>query len=178
VDPLADGRPPVQCGRACLRTSQHGRDLVVKEAGTRGFYPHVDRDGPHRARGRGLPEKLRIRRGLDRLPAVKRRLRSSREPIHLICAARLVRQKGLDHQLRDLRGAARSGDAVPCAHRRRGSAAPGAGEAGGRAGDRRRCNFLRAPCTAPGLEQFDWADVLLHTGVIASSGDRWTASPT
>jgi colanic acid/amylovoran biosynthesis glycosyltransferase len=123
------------------------------------------------ARGIASEKILPIRRGLDRLPKLKR-LRSSREPLHLICVARLVEKKGLDHQLRIYAALRASG--VPFQARIVGDGPLRAAlekMAGllGIAADLTFCGHLAQHEV---WEQFEWADVLLHTGVIAPSGDR------
>ena len=123
------------------------------------------------ARGIRADKVFRIRRGLDRLPAMKP-LRALRVPIHLICVARLVEKKGLDHQLR-IYAALRSAG-VPFRARivgdgpLRAALEKQAGELGIGA-DVTFCGHLPQHDV---WEQFAWADVLLHTGVIAPSGDR------
>ncbi len=112
-----------------------------------------------------------IRRGLDRLPALKP-LRRDRSLLHLVCVARLVEKKGLDHQLRIY--AALHAAGVPFAARIIGEG-PLRAELEKLAGHLGIAGNLAFTGHLPQHEvwnQLGWADVLLHTGVIAPSGDR------
>lgn len=153
---------------------EHGGDwwLVEKLAGARFVHTSTDM-GAATLRERGVAaEKIHvIRRGLDAFPDWKP-LRAGRSPLRIVCVARLVEKKGLDRQLR-----------IYAALRHRGLAFEARVLGGGP---------LRAPLTRLARElgvqtcvtfcgsqpqtevwaQLAWADVLVHTGVIASSGDR------
>jgi len=112
-----------------------------------------------------------IRRGLDRFP-VQKNLRQERSPLLIVCVARLVEKKGLDHQLKIYARLKRSGFAFQARIVGDGPLRP----------------QLEKMITELGLgewvvltghlslgevwEQLAWADVLVHTGVIAPSGDR------
>lgn len=122
---------------------------------------------------RGLPPEkvLCVRRGLDRIPPLKP-LRASRFPLHLVCVARLVPKKGLDHQLRIYAALAAAG--VPFAAHIVGDG-PLRSELERLAGELGIAADVTFTGYLPQHEvwtQLDWADVLLHTGVIAPSGDR------
>ena len=112
-----------------------------------------------------------IRRGLDSFPAFKP-LRTPRTPLRLLCIARLVPKKGLDYQLRIYAALKAAGLAFethivgdgPLRAQLEGSTAKlGLGTA---------VKFLGEQSQPQVWEQLAWADVLLHTGVIAASGDR------
>ena len=122
---------------------------------------------------RGLAkEKIHcIRRGLDRLPAMKP-LRASRAPLHLVCVARLVEKKGLDHQLRIYAALRAAG--VPFAARIVGEGPLRAEleKLAGHLGVAAHITFTGHLPQHEVWNQLLWADVLLHTGVIAASGDR------
>jgi colanic acid/amylovoran biosynthesis glycosyltransferase len=112
-----------------------------------------------------------IRRGLTTFPPLKA-LRSPRTPLRLLCVARLVEKKGLPAQLE-----------IYAELRRRGVAFEarlvGDGPMRG-ALARRICELdLGGQVSLCGHrsqeeigEMHAWADILLHTGVIARSGDR------
>lgn len=112
-----------------------------------------------------------IRRGLDRLPALKP-LRASRSPLHLVCVARLVEKKGLDHQLR-IYAALKAAD-VPFAARIVGDGPlrPELERLAGHLGVAAQVTFTGHLPQHEVWNALGWADVLLHTGVIAASGDR------
>ena len=112
-----------------------------------------------------------IRRGLDSFPAFKP-LRTPRTPLRLLCIARLVPKKGLDYQLRIYAALKAAGLAFethivgdgPLRAQLEGSTAKlGLGTA---------VKFLGEQSQPQVWAQLAWADVLLHTGVIAASGDR------
>ncbi|MDX2187537.1 MAG: glycosyltransferase family 4 protein [Opitutaceae bacterium] len=112
-----------------------------------------------------------IRRGLNELPPAKA-LRSPRLPLRLLCVARLVEKKGLPQQLQIY--AALKARGIPFEARLIGD------------GPLRR--MLEAEISSLGLpshvflaghlsqqevrQAYEWADVLLHTGIVARSGDR------
>lgn len=122
---------------------------------------------------RGMkPEKVFcIRRGLDRLPTVKP-LRSSRLPIRLLCVARLVEKKGLDLQLKIYAALRTAG--VPFEARIVGEGPLRAKleKMAGHLGIGSLVTFTGHIHSHEIWSQFEWADVLIHTGVIAPSGDR------
>lgn len=112
-----------------------------------------------------------IRRGLDRLPALKP-LRSSRSPLHLLCVARLVEKKGLSFQLVIYSALKAAG--VPFIARivGEGPLRPELERLAGHLGIGAQVTFTGHLPQHEVWEQLAWADVLLHTGVIATSGDR------
>lgn len=122
---------------------------------------------------RGLPAGriVCIRRGLDRLPTLKP-LRASRVPLHLVCVARLVEKKGLDRQLQIYAALRAAG--VPFAARIVGDGPLRAAleKQAGRLGVAAEVTFTGHLPQHEVWNQLAWADVLLHTGVVASSGDR------
>ena len=123
------------------------------------------------ARGLTAEKILCVRRGLDRLPTMKP-LRASRVPLNLVCVARLVEKKGLDHQLR-IYAALRDAD-VPFAARIIGDGPlrPELEKLAGHLGIAADVAFMGHLPQHEVWNQLAWADVLLHTGVIAASGDR------
>ena len=122
---------------------------------------------------RGLaPEKIIcIRRGLDRLHPMKP-LRRSRAPLHLLCIARLVEKKGLDRQLRIYAALRTAG--VPFVARIIGDGPlrPELEKRAGQLGIAAQLTFTGHLPQHEVWNQLGWADVLLHTGIIAPSGDR------
>ncbi len=153
---------------------EHGGDWWLKDKLEHAAFIHTSTAMGRRSLiERGLPADriVCIRRGLDRLPVVKP-LRASRSPLNLVCVARLVEKKGLDHQLR-LYAALRAAG-VPFAARIVGEG-PLRGELERLAGRLGIAADVTFTGHLPGHEvwnQLAWADVLLHTGVVAASGDR------
>lgn len=153
---------------------EHGGDWWLADKLRHAAFVHTSTEMGRRALlGRGLPpdQVVCIRRGLDRLPLVKP-LRASRSPLRLVCVARLVEKKGLDHQLRI--HAALKAAGVPFAARIVGEG-PLRGELermAGALGVAAEVAFTGHLPQHEVWEQLEWADGLLHTGVIAPSGDR------
>ncbi len=118
------------------------------------------------------PDKIHvIRRGLDPFPVFKP-LRGARTPWRLICVARLVPKKGLDHQLAvyaalHAAGLAFEARIVGDGPLRRRIVAELT-----RLGLSDRVRLLGTLPQEEVWRELAWADVLLHTGVIAPSGDR------
>jgi colanic acid/amylovoran biosynthesis glycosyltransferase len=112
-----------------------------------------------------------IRRGLGSFPACKP-LRVPRRPLRLICIARLVPKKGFDHQLRIY--AALKAGGFPFEARIVGDG-PQRAELEAKLAQLNLASMVRLTGQLPPAEIWDqlaWADVLLHTGVVAPSGDR------
>jgi glycosyltransferase involved in cell wall biosynthesis len=122
---------------------------------------------------RGLPAEkiICIRRGLDRLPQMKR-LRSAREPLHLVCVARLVEKKGLDHQMRIYAALRNAGIAFEAHVIGDGPLRPELERLAGQLGVASQVTFTGHLPQHDVWSQLEWADAMLHTGVIAASGDR------
>jgi len=153
---------------------EHGGDWWLTDKLEHAAFIHTSTDMGRRAlleRGLAAEKVFCIRRGLDWLPAVKP-LRASRAPLQLVCVARLVEKKGLDRQLR-IYGALRAAG-VPFEARIVGDG-PLRAELEKLAGHLGVAASLTFTGHLPHHEvwnQLAWADVLLHTGVIAPSGDR------
>ena len=153
---------------------EHGGDWWLEDKLEHAAFIHTSTEMGRRALiERRLPaEKIFcIRRGLDRLPKVKP-LRASRAPLHLVCVARLVEKKGLDHQLRVYAALRAAG--VPFAARIVGDGPlrPELEKLAGHLGVAADLTFTGHLPQHEVWNQLEWADVLLHTGIIAPSGDR------
>ena len=153
---------------------EHGGDWWLSEKLEHAAFIHTSTEMGRRALlDRGIPaEKIVcIRRGLDRLPALKP-LRASRSPLQLICVARLVEKKGLDHQLRIYAALRAAG--VPFAARivGEGPLRPELEKLAGHLGIAGSLTFTGHLPQHEVWSQLGSADVLLHTGVVAPSGDR------
>ena len=153
---------------------EHGGDWWLREKLEHAAFIHTSTEMARQALiARGLaPEKIIvIRRGLDRLPVVKS-LRASRVPLHLICVARLVEKKGLDHQLRIYAALRAAGVAFAARIVGEGPLRPELEKLAGHLGIGAEVTFTGHLAQHEVWNQLAWADVLLHTGVIAPSGDR------
>lgn len=153
---------------------EHGGDWWLNDKLQHAAFVHTSTEMGRRALiGRGLAagKIFCIRRGLDRLPAFKA-LRASRTPLHLVCVARLVEKKGLDHQLRLYAALRAAGVAFQARIVGEGPLQPELEKLAGRLGIAAQVTFTGHLPQHDVWTQLAWADVLLHTGVIASSGDR------
>jgi glycosyltransferase involved in cell wall biosynthesis len=153
---------------------EHGGDWWLRDKLEHAAFVHTSTEMGRTALIKlGIPAErvVRIRRGLDQMPTVKR-LRASREPLHLICVARLVEKKGLDHQLRIYAALRAAGMPFHARIVGDGPLRPALEKLAGGLGIAAEVTFCRHLAQHHVWEQFEWADVLLHTGVIAASGDR------
>jgi colanic acid/amylovoran biosynthesis glycosyltransferase len=153
---------------------EHGGDWWLKDKLEHAAFVHTSTEMGRRGlidRGIAAEKIVCIRRGLDRLPALKP-LRPSRVPLQLVCVARLVEKKGLDRQLR-IYAALRAAN-VPFAARiiGEGPLRPELEKLAGHLGIAAHLTFTGHLPQHEVWNHLGWADVLLHTGVIAPSGDR------
>lgn len=153
---------------------EHGGDWWLRDKLEHAAFVHTSTDMGRRAlleRALAPDRVITIRRGLDRLPPLKP-LRRDRSPLHLVCVARLVEKKGLDHQLRIYAALRASG--VPFSARIVGDGPlrPSLEKLAGHLGVAGDVAFTGHLPQHEVWNQLAWADVLLHTGVIAPSGDR------
>ena len=112
-----------------------------------------------------------IRRGLDVFPPLKP-LRAGRRSLRLICVARLVPKKGFDYQLRIYAALQQAGFDFEVRIVGDGPLETSLRAQVVQLGLAGRVKFLGKLPSTQVWEQLAWADVLLHTGVIAPSGDR------
>ncbi len=142
----------IACARFVQTSTEMGRKFLVE-------------------RGAGEKKIQVIRRGLGSFPQFKP-LRPSREPLRLICIARLVPKKGFDHQLRIYAALKASGFHFEA---RIVGDGPQRAELEAKLAQLGLGDTVRLTGQLPQAEvwnQLAWADVLLHTGVVAPSGDR------
>ena len=123
------------------------------------------------ARGISDTQVVDIRRGLVELPVFKT-LRQQRRPLRIVCVARLVEKKGIDRQL-ELYALLR-GRAFPFEARIVGDGPLGESlqTKADELGLSTQVRFTGHCDLAQVQEHYAWADVLVHTGVVAASGDR------
>jgi colanic acid/amylovoran biosynthesis glycosyltransferase len=112
-----------------------------------------------------------VRRGLNRFPALKP-LRARREPLRLLCVARLVEKKGLIPQIRIYAALREAGVAFQVRICGEGPLRKAIEREIAKFGLADRIALLGHVPAASMVQHFAWADALLHTGVVAPSGDR------
>ena len=153
---------------------EHGGDWWLREKLQDAQFIHTSTEmGRRELIRRGVPSGkiVCIRRGLDSFPAFKP-LRPDRRPLRLLSIARLVPKKGLDHQLRIYAALKEAGLAFEARIVGDGPLQVHLADLAQRLGLGPAVKFLGALPQPEVWAQLAWADVLLHTGVVAASGDR------
>lgn len=165
---------PYACGAHAYDLYEHGGDWWLLEKLEHARFVHTSTEmgrGELIARGVEAGKIHVIRRGLDEFPRLKA-LRPDRKVLRLAAVARLVPKKGLARQLRIL--ATARGAGVEFEARIAGEG-PMRGELEALAASldlQGRVHLVGALAQADVWRLYEWADVLLHTGVVAPSGDR------
>ena len=153
---------------------EHGGDWWLNEKLADACFVHTSTEmGKASLVKRGIAaDKIHvIRRGLDEFPEIKL-LREERAPLRIICVARLVEKKGLDHQIKIYARLKRNGLDFTARIIGDGPLRP---MLQSMIADLGLGDWVKLTGHLPlaGVwEQMAWADVLVHTGVIAPSGDR------
>jgi glycosyltransferase involved in cell wall biosynthesis len=153
---------------------QNGGDGWLREKLETAFFVHTSTEmGARTLREKGVAaDKIHvIRRGLVKLPPLKP-LRAVREKLRLLCVARLVPKKGFDHQVRIYSALREAGVEFEA---RIAGEGPLRGEIEAAlrvAGLTDRVTLLGHLAQAEVEALREWADVLIHTGVVAVDGDR------
>ncbi len=153
---------------------EHGGDWWLDEKLVDARFVHTStRMGRNSLVERGHnPDRVHVVcRGIDVFRAC-RALRADRSTLHLICIARLVEKKGLFHQLEIYRQLVSRN--VPFEARIIGDG-PLRDALVNQIGQfdlQDRVYLLGHLAEEDVWEQLDWADALLHTGIVAASGDR------
>ncbi len=153
---------------------EHGGDWWLREKLDGALFVHTSTELARNAliaRGVRADKVACIRSGLDRLPAMKP-VRASRVPLHVLSLARLVEKKGLDRQLGIY--AALKAAGVPFRARIVGDGPLRAKleKLAGHLGVADLVTFTGQVPSHEVWDHLDWSDVLLHTGVVAPSGDQ------
>lgn len=112
-----------------------------------------------------------IRRGLDAFPELKV-LRNPRVPLRVICIARLVEKKGLRHQLRIYAALKKAGLRFAVKIVGEGPLRPVLEALRSELGLNDEITLTGHLPHEKVWAELEWADVLVHSGVIAASGDR------
>lgn len=153
---------------------EHGGDWWLREKLMPAAFVHTSTEmGRATLIERGVSaDKIRvIRRGLMALPPLKL-LRAQRLPLRIVAVARLVEKKGLDRQLRIYAALKAAGVSFEARIAGEGPLRDGLEKLAAELGVEKEVTFLGHRSPEEVLALFEWADVLLHTGVIAPSGDR------
>jgi glycosyltransferase involved in cell wall biosynthesis len=153
---------------------EHGGDWWLREKLEGALLVHTSTELARDALiGRGVQadKVVCIRSGLDRLPAMKA-LHASRSPLNLLSLARLVEKKGLDRQLRIYAALKAAGVDFTARIVGDGPLRTRLERLAGHLGLADRVTFVGQVPPHEVWEHMDWSDVLLHTGVVAPSGDR------
>ncbi len=153
---------------------EHGGDwwLFEKLAGARFIHTSTDM-GKSTLAGRGVPAGAIhvIRRGLDAFP-VMNPLRPSRSPIRIVCVGRLVEKKGFGHQMEIYAALKDAGLAFEARIIGDGPLRKTLEQTAVEKRIAGCVTFMGHLALTHVWEQLQWADVLIHTGVVARSGDR------
>lgn len=165
---------PFSIGAHAYDVYEHGGDWFLREKCAAAVFVHTSTAAAQRQLVRAGVDPGRIllvRRGLDALPLC-RPLRSQRTPLRIVCVARLVEKKGLLRQLLIYRACRDAGLAFTVR-------IIGEGPLRARLEAGIRAARLHERVALVGHVSLDavWrelaeADVLVHTGVVAASGDR------
>jgi len=153
---------------------EHGGDWWLAEKLAPAVFVHTSSEVARAglvARGIDADKVVCIRSGLERLPALKP-LRSSRSPLHLLCLARLIEKKGIDRQLRIYAALKSSGVDFTARIVGDGPLRQRLERLAGHLGVSELVTFTGQVPPHEVWEHLDWADALLHTGIVAPSGDR------
>lgn len=153
---------------------EHGGDWWLRDKLEHAAFIHTSTEmGRRTLNERGLPaERVHcIRRGIELMPPFKA-LRRSRDPLRIISVARLVEKKGLRHQLRIYAALRAAGVSFQARIVGDGPLRPELERLAGQLGIAAELTFTGHRPHHEVWEQLAWADVLVHTGVVAPSGDR------
>lgn len=153
---------------------EHGGDWWLKEKLEHALFIHTSTEmGRQSLLELGLePSRVHcIHRGLDHMPKFKP-MRESRDPVRLLCVARLVEKKGLRHQMEIYAALRRAGVAFTARIVGDGPLRVELERLAGNLGVAGDITFAGHLPHHEVWRHLEWADVLLHSGVIAASGDR------
>lgn len=169
---------PYGTGAHAYDLYEHGGDWWLMEKLAHARFVHTSTETARNdlvERGGDASRILVVRRGLDRFPPLKP-LRPNRRPLRMLCIARLVAKKGLRHQLRIY--AALAGNTADPAFPFHvhlvgdGPLRPELVQLAASLGIANRVEFIGHLPHAAVWPELEWADVLVHTGIVAPSGDR------
>lgn len=165
---------PYSVGVHAYDLYEHGGDWWLMEKISHATFVHTS-TGMARTEliRRGVtPGKIHcVRRGLAELPRLKE-IRPDRSLLRIVCIARLVAKKGLRHQLRVYAAMKAAGIGFEARIVGGGPMHGELVELARTLGVADRVQFLGQLPHEDVWSQLSWADVLIHTGIVAESGDR------
>lgn len=153
---------------------EHGGDWWLREKLADARFIHTSTEmGKNTLVGRGVESgRIRvIRRGLDAFP-VMRPLRAARSPVRIVCVGRLVEKKGFRRQMRIHAALREAGVAFEARIVGDGPLRKTLEQLAAQAGLSDSVTFTGHLALPLVWEQLRWADMLIHTGIVARSGDR------
>jgi len=153
---------------------EHGGDWWLVEKLAHAHFVHTSTEmGQRELIRRGVDEAkvVCIRRGLDAMPQFKS-LRAERTPLRVVCVARLVEKKGLRHQLQVYAALRAAGIAFQARIIGEGPLREELERLAVQLSIADAVDFTGHLEHALVWKYLEWADVLLHTGMVAPSGDR------
>lgn len=165
---------PYGTGAHAYDLYEHGGDWWLMEKVALARFVHTSTEMGRRAlldRGAEATKVEVIRRGLETFPEFKP-LRTPRLPLRVICVARLVPKKGLGEQLKIYAALRDAGMEFSARMVGRGELRDKLEDEVQKLGLRAHVMFVGEVLPGDVWDHLCWADVLLHTGVVASTGDR------
>lgn len=165
---------PFSIGAHAYDLFDHGGDHFLKEKCLAATFVHTSTlAGRERLTALGVPvEKIVfVRRGLDAFPEC-RPLRANRDPLRIVCVARLVEKKGVIGQIGIYRALVDAGVGFVARIIGDGPMAEALQTAIKRGGLTAHAELVGAVPNEQVWRELAEADVLFHTGIVSESGDR------
>ncbi len=165
---------PYGCGAHAYDLYEHGGDWWLMEKLRHARFVHASTETGRREliRRGAAAEKIHvIRRGLEDFPPLKP-LRRTWRPLRLLCIARLVPKKGWEQQMAVYAALRQAGVAFEARITGDGPLRTQVEVLIAQLNIGQEVRLLGAQPHEEIWRQLEWADVLLHTGVVAPSGDR------
>ena len=153
---------------------EHGGDWWLQEKLVDALFIHTSTEMGRASlieHGMDAEQIFCIRRGLDAFPELKV-LRNPRIPLRVICIARLVEKKGLRHQLRIYAALKKAGLDFAVRIVGEGPLRPELEALRSELGLNDEITLTGHLTHEKVWAELEWSDVLVHSGVIAASGDR------
>lgn len=165
---------PFSMGAHAYDLYDHGGDHFLREKCQTARFVHTSTiAGLERLTEIGVPAEhvLLVRRGMDPLP-VCRPLRGNRNPLRIVCVARLVEKKGFPEQFAIYRALVDEGIGFVARIIGEGPMAGTLRAAIDQEGLARHVELIGSASSDQVWSELSEADVLFHTGIVSPSGDR------